>query len=71
MTSDQFLALITNITQPAIFASLFIWLFVSTRTESKEREAWFRGTIKELTDNLKTIDSRIGSIEDRIGRPRP
>lgn len=54
-----------------VFAALFVWLFMDTRKETKERETKYQETIKEnqeiinkLTDKFNVVESIKEDVED-------
>lgn len=52
-----------------IFAMLFLWLFVDTRKENKERESKYQEIIKELADTVnivKDIKEDVEEIKNKI-----
>ena len=47
-----------------IWATLFVYLFLSTQRESRDREAHYRETIHELSKALKGYCEVVSSVED-------
>ncbi|GAA0106675.1 hypothetical protein UT300013_32990 [Paraclostridium sordellii] len=57
------------IVSQGIFAILFLWLFIDTRKENKERESKYQEIIKELADTVnivKEIKEDVQEIKDKI-----
>lgn len=62
-------ATIDLIVSQGIFAILFLWLFIDTRKENKERESKYQEIIKELADTVnivKEIKEDVQEIKDKI-----
>ncbi|MGL4875191.1 MAG: BhlA/UviB family holin-like peptide [Clostridium sp.] len=48
--------LLTQIISQGAFASLFIWLFIDTRKDSKSREDKYLNTIDKLADKINIVE---------------
>ena len=62
-------ATIDLIVSQGIFAILFLWLFIDTRKENKERESKYQEIIKELADTVnivKEIKEDVQEIKNKI-----
>lgn len=56
-----------------VFAILFIWLFLDTRKESKEREERLMqhlskttATLEVLSNKMESVDGKVNSIDNRL-----
>lgn len=49
-----------------IFAALFVWLFMDTRKESKEREKGYQDAIKENQSIIKENQTIISNLTTKL-----
>lgn len=56
-----------------VFAILFIWLFLDTRKESKDREERLMqhlskttATLEVLSNKMESVDGKVNSIDNRL-----
>lgn len=56
-----------------VFAILFIWLFLDTRKESKDREERLMqhlsrttATLEILSNRMESVDGKVNSIDNRL-----
>jgi len=56
-----------------VFAVLFVWLFLDTRKESKEREERLMqhlskttATLEILSNRMESVDVKVNSIDNRL-----
>lgn len=61
-------SIIDFIAQNGIWAGLFIWLFLSSRKESLERENRLTGIVEEQEKRLTEISQTLTNINDRLER---
>lgn len=52
--------------QQGIWCALFVWLFFTSRKESKEREETLYKVVKEQGEQLKGIADTLDKMNDRI-----
>lgn len=62
MESEVLKAALTN----GAFAALFVWLFIDTRKESKEREKGYQDTIKENQTIIKENQTIITNLTTKL-----
>lgn len=70
----DFSMVIDALATQGIWCLLFVWLFYTDRTDSKEREEKLQNIINEhgkqlerITDTLATIDNKIDKLETVTG----
>jgi len=54
------------IVSQGIFAVLFVWLFFSTRAESKERELRLMTHLEKTTNTLDTLSTRMENVNVKV-----
>ena len=60
---------IEQIIAQGIFALLFVWLFIDTRKDTKDREKRYQQTIEKLSDLLyvvKKIEDDVENIKNKL-----
>lgn len=49
-----------------VFAVLFVWLFISTRKESKEREDRLMSHVEKTTTTLDGLSNRMENVSGKV-----
>ena len=61
--SPELVQLLSTAAQPAIFAALFIYLFISHNKDARERELWFRDALERQAAQLERIALAVERID--------